>query len=123
MDKLTYTRYGVGALPFSRYPMARSSLYRKCMSTKKKATNDSFLADQVHRIRQLVDQLAQVQKEVWGNLEDIQRPATESMRPGPLEAVRDYRTYDSPHDLRDRGSSQYPLPATAHHAKPRKRRH
>ena len=63
------------------------------MSAKRKTADERFLADQVRRIRQLVDQLTLARKSVSsdsGAVSGLRDTAT----PRPLESVRDYRTYD-----------------------------
>lgn len=76
------------------------------MSAKRKIADERFLADQVRRIHELLDQLTQAQKCVMDD-SAVVVPSDETGRIRPLESVRDYRTCESlsdePHQVRRHG--------------------
>ena len=74
----------------SRVQVARYWLGHKSMSAKRKADRDTFLEDQVRRIRTLTEQLTQVQNDAmrqsnWGF------PLRETANATPLVSVRNPR--------------------------------
>ena len=111
------------ALPFAMRStarlMARYWLRHKCMSAKRKTVDERFLADQVERMRHLVDQLTLAQESVWDDSEAL----LTSGEIGPLESVRDYRTYQPSADehvaARPRGG---PLAHSVRHDSPIRKR-
>lgn len=61
---------------------------------------ESFLVEQLERIRKLSERMSQVRNET-DELADLIAHEREVMRQSPLHEVRDYRTYPTEHSLRD----------------------
>jgi len=57
-------------------------------------TEDRFLTEQLNRIRGLSERISEARERVARSREALEREM-DMMRSGPLEQVRDYRTYDS----------------------------
>jgi hypothetical protein len=80
-------------------------------------TDDTFLTEQLNRIRGLSERISEARERVARSREALEREM-DMMRTGPLQQVRDYRTYASPqHDRQPRAQA-----ADAPRESPRRKR-
>jgi hypothetical protein len=76
---------------------------------------NSFLEEQLRRMRQLTERMAQVHSRLTENCEAISRDR-DAIHPGPLQGVRDYRIHET-QNYADRADDQ-----PAKRSRPRGRR-
>ena len=81
----------------------------------------SFLAEQLERMRRLTERMSQMHSHVERNSELISRER-DLLHSSPLEAVRDYRTVQSPNYDERRPRRTVRAAAHAHDRQPRRRR-
>ena len=62
---------------------------------------NSFLEEQLQRMRRLTERMAEVHSEVA----EVMSRDKEAQHPGPLQGVRDYRTHQT-HDYADRAEDR-----------------
>jgi hypothetical protein len=82
--------------------------------------DDSFLAEQLERMRRLAERMSQMHSHVERNSELISRDR-DLLHSTPLHEVRDFRTHQS-HSYEERSDRRAVRTAAHAHGRPRRRR-